>query len=184
MLNDEHSSPFRDTNHEPELMLYRVTNTDIFDWRLRLINFGLFNHQSNGKSPPNSRSWNRSYIEFVLENGDNYIGLKAWHRWQESQKKDPNDAMGDDNPDIEEYVGHGELRLFHVGQQHNIGLTIRNTLHGDGRGSFQFDWTIPISEKEGLRFYIQYFKGYGETLIDYNHKRERFGIGLMLADWL
>lgn len=185
MLNFDHSAPFRDTNFEPEIMLYRLTNTDIFGlMKLRLINLGLVNHQSNGQVPPYSRSWNRSYIELILERGHNYLAFKAWHRWKESPKKDPNDYEGDDNPDIEEYVGHGELRFLHVGNHNNVGLVWRDNLHGDGRGSFQFDWTFPVSEKEGMRLYIQYFKGYGETLIDYNIKRERIGIGLMLADWL
>lgn len=184
MLNFEHSAPFRDTNFEPEIMLYRLTNTDILGWKLRLINFGLIDHQSNGQVPPYSRSWNRSYIEFIMERGRNYIGFKAWHRWNESKKDNPDDYEGDDNPDIEEYVGHGELRFMHVGERNNLGLVIRDTTHRDGRGSFQVDWSFPVSDKEGLRFYLQYFKGYGETLIDYNIKRERFGIGLMLADWL
>ena len=185
MLNFEHSAPFRDTNFEPEIMLYRLTNMEIFSgWKMRLINFGLIDHQSNGQVPPYSRSWNRSYLEFIFEKGRNYIAFKAWHRWKESQKEQPDAYEGDDNPDIEEYVGHGELRIFHVGQRNNLGLTIRNTTHGDGRGSAQIDWTFPVSDKQGLRFYAQYFKGYGEMLIDYNVKRERFGIGLMLADWL
>jgi len=184
MLNFEHSAPFRDTNFEPELMLYRLTNTDILGWKMRLINFGLVDHQSNGQVPPYSRSWNRSYIEFIMERGRNYIGFKAWHRWNESQKDNPDDYEGDDNPEIEEYVGHGELRFLHIGERNNFGLVIRDTTHRDGRGSFQFDWSFPVSDKEGLRLYIQYFKGYGETLIDYNIKRERFGVGLMLADWL
>lgn len=184
MLNFEHSAPFRDTNFEPELMLYRLTNLEFFDWKLRLINFGLINHQSNGQVPPYSRSWNRSYLEFIFENGDNYIGLKGWHRWKESHKDNPDDYEGDDNPDIEEYVGHGEIRMFHVGSSNNVGLVYRDNFHGNGRGSIQLDWSFPVWENKGIRFYAQYFNGYGETLIDYNIKRRRFGIGLMLADWL
>ncbi len=184
MLNFEHSAPFRDTNFEPELMLYRITNTEIFDWRMRLINFGLVNHQSNGQSVPKSRSWNRSYIELVFENGNNFVNFKTWHRWKEHQKDNPSDSLGDDNPDIGDYAGHGELRYLHVGRENNLGLTLRDTRGGDNPVSVQLDWTFPISNKEGLRFYMQYYNGYGETLIDYNIKRERFGMGVMLADWL
>ena len=63
MVNFDHSSPFRDTNFEPELMVSRLSNARLFGWNLKLINFGILNHQSNGKSPPDSRSWNRSYID-------------------------------------------------------------------------------------------------------------------------
>ena len=166
MLNFDQSAPFRDTNYEPELMLYRLTNTDILGWKIRLINFGLFNHQSNGQVPPYSRSWNRSYIEFLMEQENFYIDFKVWHRWKEKGKNSENDYMGDDNPDIEKYVGHSELRLFYAGKRHNVNVTLRDTTYGEGYGSIQVDWTFPVSDKEGLRFYIQYFEGYGETLID------------------
>ena len=184
MTNFDHSAPFRDTNFEPELMVARLSNARLFDWKLRLINFGLIDHQSNGQSPPDSRSWNRSYIDLFMERGSNYITFKTWHHWNEAKKTDPAEFRGDDNPDIEDYVGHGELKLFHVGESNNTALTLRDIHHSNRLASFQFDWSYPIGSKRGLRFYVQYFNGYGETLIDYNIKRERFGMGIMLTDWL
>ena len=188
MLNFEHSAPFRDTNFEPEIMSYYLANWRFGDWRVPHINIGWINHQSNGQVPPKSRSWNRSYVEFLFENGRNYINFKLWQRWKESPKNDPADYEGDDNPDIDEYVGHGELRIMHVGRKNNFGIVVRDNGHRDAKGSFQADWTFPVyGREEGkgeLRFYVQYFYGYGETLIDYNVKRRRIGFGVMLADWL
>lgn len=189
MSNTSNSSPFRDTNFEPEAMLYYIpTQANFLGMRIRLINFGLFNHQSNGQSGENSRSWNRSYLETVLEAERHYIGLKAWYRWPEHAKTGPNDTQGDDNPNIEEYIGHGEIKYLYAGEENNFGITVRDNFHidHDRYGSFQVDYSFPISlfMKQGLRVYLQYFNGYGETLIDYNKKRERIGMGVILADWL
>jgi len=190
MTNTSQSSPFRDNNYEPELMLYYVPQQAFFgSGRIRLINFGLFNHQSNGQSGEKSRSWNRSYIETVLEyNTNHYLGLKAWHRWEEDKKDGPNDPKGDDNPDIEDYIGHGEIKYLYASKDFNFGITGRDNFHykKDRYGSYQLDLTFPVGlfVKDDLRIYIQYFDGYGETLIDYNQRRKRFGVGVILADWL
>ena len=43
-------------------------------------------------------------------------------------------------------------------------------------------WSYPISSV--FRVYAQYYKGYGESLLDYNTESERFGIGIALNDFL
>lgn len=185
-FNFDQSAPFRDTNFEPELMVSQLIDYRIpfIDWDLRMINYGLIDHQSNGKVPPNSRSWNKSYINFILEKERNYITFKTWYRWKEKDKVNPTDFKGDDNPDIEHFLGHGELKFFHAGPVSNYSISYRDSSKGAGRGTYQLDWSEPVSERKGLRLYVQYFNGYGETLIDYNIKRERLGIGIMLTDWL
>ncbi|MFP3353739.1 phospholipase A, partial [Pseudoalteromonas sp. SIMBA_153] len=51
-----------------------------------------------------------------------------------------------------------------------------------GRGSEELNWTFPIGGK--FIGYTSIFTGYGESLIDYNHKQTRFGIGIALNNIL
>ena len=42
-------------------------------------------------------------------------------------------------------------------------------------------YTFPL--KGRLKGVVRGFHGYGESLIDYNHKQNGIGIGLMFNDW-
>jgi len=99
--NFEDSSPFRETNYEPELLLNFRTRFDILGLTGRLINVGI-NHQSNGQSEPLSRSWNRVVGSVGLERKRFSLLLKGWYRIPESRRDD-------DNPYIEKYLGYGEI---------------------------------------------------------------------------
>ena len=64
-----------------------------------------------------------------------------------------------------------------------IALNLRHSLRaGDrSRGAVQFDWAIPLAPP--LRMHVQLFNGYGESLIDYNHRAWYAGVGLSLIEW-
>lgn len=172
--NGDYSSPFRETNHEPEVMLNFATDFRIFGWRNRFVSLFL-NHQSNGRTDPLSRSWNRIIVESVLEQGNTYISLRPWWRIPEA-------AGDDDNPDIEKYLGHFELRALREAGSQSFGLMLRNNLRTDNRGALQLEWIFPLRGR--LQGYAQYFTGYGESLIDYDHYSNRIGVGVMLINWL
>ncbi len=176
--NDKMSSPFRDTNHEPELFLTYDTVYDLFGLKLKQTHFGMV-HQSNGRSLPLSRSWNRLYLNFLFQKDNFYMSLKPWWRIPESKKDSPLDTKGDDNPDIVKYMGYGELNMGYWLGEHSLGMMFRNNLRSDNKGAIQLDWTFPL--KGNVRGYIQYFNGYGESLIDYNASVNRYSIGFMIT---
>jgi phospholipase A1 len=66
IFNAERSRPFRETNYEPDANLVFRTDYDVLGWKARLLAIGLV-HQSNGRSNPLSRSWNRATATIGLE---------------------------------------------------------------------------------------------------------------------
>jgi len=180
--NKDVSSPFRETNHEPEFFLTVDNDWKLFGMTNRTNGFGLV-HQSNGRSQLLSRSWNRIYGLFVFDRGNFMLALKPWYRIPEDEKTSPTDPEGDDNPDIEKYLGNGELYAFYKWNNQTVGLMLRNNLRRhENKGAVQLDWTFPVSRR--LKGYVQYFNGYGESLIDYNAAVNRIGVGVLLTDWL
>ncbi|MGH8035992.1 MAG: phospholipase A, partial [Lysobacterales bacterium] len=67
-----------------------------------------------------------------------------------------------------------------------LGITLRHSLRKDARGSTRLDWLLaPASSPNytGLRLHVQFFSGYGDSLLDYNRKRKVLSVGLSLVDW-
>lgn len=181
VYNKEVSSPFRETNHEPEIFMLFNNDWQIAGLTNSLWGFGAV-HQSNGQTDPLSRSWNRIYGTMVFDRGPFALGIKAWWRLPEDEKEFPTDARGDDNPDINEYMGNFELTGVYGLNEHRFIVLLRNNLSADNKGAVEFTWSYPVIGN--LRVYAQYFNGYGESLIDYNHHNQRFGIGVALNDIL
>lgn len=179
--NSDLSAPFRDTNHEPEIFLTQPVNWKLGSLNFRGVSWGI-NHQSNGRSVPLSRSWNRIYADFVFDYKNWAFSFKPWYRIPEDKKQAPDLADGDDNADIEKYLGHFELLGAYRWDDHAFSAMIRNNLRTDGYGAFQINWSFPISDH--VNGYVYYFNGYGETMLDYNHNSNRIGLGFLLTDWL
>lgn len=173
--NTRSSSPFREINYEPELFLAFRTGKTLMGVTSRLVSVGV-NHQSNGRSEPLSRSWNRIVANLVFNRGDCYVMIKPWFRIPEKE-------ADDDNPGMDRYYGYGEAVVLQKLSEHTLTLTLRNNLRASGnKGAVQADWSFPILRN--IRAYAQYFNGYGESLVDYDHSTNRIGIGVMLTDWL
>jgi len=174
LYNFDDSSPFRETNYEPEVLANVRTDFRLLGLRTRFIQVGL-NHQSNGQSEPLSRSWNRLVANVGLERGAFSLLLKGWFHFPESPEVD-------DNPGLNSYVGYGEVWATWIVKSHRLGIMLRDNLNFEqNRGALQLDWSFPLFANVGGT--IQYFVGYGESLLDYNHLVNRIGIGFTFSDW-
>jgi phospholipase A1 len=180
--NSDISAAFRETNYEPELILSYNTPWSLFGMTVDHSKLS-FTHQSNGQAGTLSRSWNRLIAGFIVVDDNLIWNLVAWYRIPEEDKSGVNDPAGDDNPNIENYMGYGELGLlWKVNENHNIDFMFRNNLKSDNKGAVKIGWSFPLSSH--LRGYVEYFNGYGESLIYYNETISRIGIGVKLTDWL
>ncbi|WP_338362902.1 phospholipase A [uncultured Pseudoalteromonas sp.] len=182
IYNSEISSPFRETNYEPEIFWVNYLDQENVLWGDEMAIAVGISHQSNGRSQPNSRSWNRIYADFIWENNGFVFSFKPWYRIAEDEKENPLEADGDDNPDIYKYMGYFEFGGAYRYHDHEFSFMARNNLNSDNRGAIQLDWSFPLWGR--LRGYAQYFNGYGESLIDYNADIQRVGVGILLTDLL
>lgn len=165
------SAPFRETNYQPELFVIMPHfDSDSF---IKAYQIGLI-HESNGQGKEKSRSWNRLYAKAYLQAGGLIISPRVWYRFSEN-------ASDDDNPNIHKYLGYGDLELMYPWRTHTFKLLLRNNFDfKDNRGAAQFDWSFPLWEKN-LFGYIQLYSGYSESLIDYDKRSNRVGIGFALS---
>ena len=172
VYNSDLSAPFRETNYEPEIFV--SYNPDLsfagLDWRL--LNLG-YNHQSNGRSDPISRSWDRVIAELGIERGDFALLIRPWVVIDEG---------GNDNPDITDYMGWGDVTAVYKWQGHSFTLMGRGNPE-TGKGTVQLTWMSP-PVLGPLRAYVEAFSGYGDSLIDYNWYQNTIGIGVALNDYL
>jgi phospholipase A1 len=171
------SAPFRETNHEPEGWIQFNPKWEFLGFTNTANLFGIV-HQSNGRGGTLSRSWNRIYANFVVDRGNFALSFKPWFRISE-------DDEDDDNPDITDYLGHYEIRAAYKWKEHVFSAMSRNNLEsGFENGAVEVSWSFPFWSYPYLKGYVQYFTGYGESLIDYDQYVNRIGIGVALTDWL
>ena len=169
------SAPFRNTDYEPEIFITQPVKSQLpWGGRLRMLGVG-FAHQSNGQSRPESRSWNKVYAMAGMEWGKLTVIPRVWMRLFDSSGKD------NDNPDLTKYLGYGDVKLqYRLNDKHNFSTTLRYNPKS-GYGAAEAAYTFPIKGK--LQGVVRGFHGYGESLIDYNHKQSGIGFGLMFNGW-
>lgn len=173
--NWDRSSPVRETDYEPEVGLTFHTDFSFLGLKHRLFSVGI-SHQSNGRNEPLSRSWNRVWASFVLERGNLAVTLKPWYRI-------PENPATDNNPDMENYAGRGELHLAYQYHDQVLAFLLRNNLQStENRSGYELSWSFPFSKR--IKGLAQYFNGYGESLIDYSVRTRRVGLGVLITDWL
>lgn len=173
LYNEKLSRPFRELNYEPEVILNFATNYKILGFKGSMIGL-IFNHQSNGRTLPLSRSWNRVILQAGFEKDNWQILLRPWIRLKDEI---------DENPAIADYTGRGEAIVVFNAGKHQLSSVLAHSLKfkNGGKGSLQFNWVFPVVNN--LKGHLQISEGYGETLQDYNHRQTTIGVSVSLVEW-
>jgi phospholipase A1 len=163
------SQYFRETNYEPALFvnyhLYR-------NW---LLSSG-FDHQSNGRGGAFERSWNRAFGSAEFSGDKWFAKLDVWGLIFQSESSNLH------NPDIEKYLGHERVTLAYKIGDLVLGVEAQNLESGLARGYFMGSLSYPLNHQ--INLYAQYFNGYGQSLIEYDHRTQGGGLGISFNTWL
>ena len=175
------SAPFFDSSYKPEFLYSAalVRRDGPGDWFRLDLQSGL-QHESNGRDGAESRSMNYAYLRpfftFGREGAFNFtLAPKVFV------------YLGDlsDNADIADYRGHVELRGV-LGWDDSVQLSALGRVgEGFDHGSVQLDLTYPMWRlpflKSSVFLDVQYFTGYGESLLDYNERTWAVRAGFALS---
>lgn len=169
IYNESLSRPFREINYEPEVIFNYPLDFKFLGFNMRMAGVA-FNHESNGKGLPFSRSWNRIIFHLGFDRDNWSVYVRPWLRLRSKK---------DDNPDIAEYIGRGDINIIYTNNKSIFTFTGSNNLSfNKNRGNAAFSWSYPIVGN--LKGFLLATHGYGETLIDYNNLQTTIGVGVSL----
>jgi outer membrane phospholipase A len=196
----QQSGPVEESNYNPEFFLeYPVDAVIAGRIKLRAVVISPLEHESNGLAGAQSRSWNRQYamVKAGLESKEKLkvtnsflsdkalLYVKLWHASGYSGQDDYLRSIGSRGKFLD-YMGQGE-----------VGASIRNFLWGGSWQDHQLDVRTPVfrdSRKDSCEFqfrqqlpdmnfalYLQYWYGYGETLLRFDQFGRRGFVGLAFS---
>jgi len=174
---------FYDSSYKPSLFIYYTNVVQRADWQLDLQ--GGTEHESNGRGGSDERSLYTAYLQPTLtialpENLSLSLQPRArLYYW-----------VGHNDTDIANYRGYADLLAALTWQrpdsEERISLATKYRVGDQGANpGWLFDLRFNLAALPGLNHFnptiqLQYFTGYGQTLLQYNQKSSAFRAGLCL----
>ncbi len=181
----ENSSPFRESNYNPEMFVVFPISDHSSYFNMRSITLA-YSHLSNGQGqtydetqytspsqdPDNrSRGIDNLYVNFTFQHDTLITDLKIWTPDFESKQTS-------DNPDIMDYIGYTKLKFTYFWGKNMFTLMGRGNPK-TGKGAMEATYSYPLVN--GTFLYAKVFSGYAESLIDYNNNITKFAIGFSFS---
>jgi phospholipase A1 len=170
------SSPFRDNNYNPGISLIKHV---IYKKQLRGTAIVAFEHESNGRDSLDSRGWNYFVLSGVyFFNACFSAQAKIWAGWLD---KGDDDLEGSGNPDLYRYRGYGLVALNYRSLNDKFWASaVINPRTKFGRFNTQVELNFRRSPKSNQYFFIQWYNGYGESLLEYNQYTSMLRVGICI----
>ena len=166
----EKSMPMRDINYNPGL-----------GWSFPFFSKGryagkftlMIEHESNGRDSIQSRSWNKiSFGASTIVNEWLMVHSKFWIPIVD----------GENNRDILKYSGiyQGGLAVTTPNKKFGWALTLvkRKGWNLNFNTILEFNWKIFPTDNQ--YFFVQYYNGFGECMLDYNQFHSRLRVGMVI----
>lgn len=164
------SSPFEEINFNPGISLGKP----VYNSKDRLIGMAFLTaqHESNGRDSIYSRSWNKISLSFHATLDDRiHMSIECWYPFRYKE----------DNPDLMEYMGPGELNLTYDLRPDKLSLEVmvRKGLNWEWKGAAGTKLLYKPFKMRAHRITLEWFHGYAESLINYNEFNSMIRIGFL-----
>lgn len=166
----EESLPMRDLNFNPGIGIAKLLI--VKDRLVGKANL-LIEHESNGKSGEDSRSWNRITFGANIFVDPNFMVFgKVWIPIID----------GENNKDLLDYCGIYQVGMSMRSRNERFGAAVILTKRRGWNLNYNtiLELNYKIFPKENQYLFLQYYNGYGEGLLDYNKFHSRLRIGLVI----
>lgn len=165
----ENSLPMRDLNFNPGIGLGHLL---VHHNKYIGKGYLMFEHESNGKDSIFSRSWNKVTFALAVVLDKNWdLQFKTWIPIVD----------GRNNKDILKYNGIFQVatNLRTNNERFQIGLicTKRKTWTSVNT---QVELSYKFNKNENQFFFLQYYNGYGESLLEYNKYKSILRVGFVI----
>ena len=164
------SMPMRDLNYNPGVGLgHLMIRKNKFVGKAYL----LLEHESNGRDSLDSRSWNRVTLATCFSLDKNWsTQLKTWIPIIDS----------DHNRDIQKYYGcfQGVVNYRSDNEQFNASAIIYVRQKKNLSLNTQIELSYKFNNRDNQFFFLQYFNGYGENLLEYNQYKSILRLGFVI----
>lgn len=164
----EDSMPFTDLNFNPGIGLTKpLFNRGRFIGKISLI----IEHESNGRDSIYSRSWNRASLAASIFIDRNLMVYgKTWIPVIDGQH----------NKDILDYCGIYTVGTQFISNNRRFfgSMTVTRRAGSFFRNNINVEFGYRFSKRDNQFFFVQFYNGYGEGLLEYNkfHSVLRAGI--------